>query len=706
VRPGRQAVTATTDDAPIPVSLVQYLWAQWCQVPPEDREWVARLVGTLMQSPRWHWDVTVLPDQSLPDPQGPFVLECDGRPTIEMPIAMLREIWKQVVADVTMPPIMQRFVSITDPALWHEFWEELLRNRARRPKKRCLQHHLYGYLSPRRLPKIAHEIRRLLQSNAPNNQYTALTVLTRWLESPDHETRTIAAQMLHESTHVVAALVRLHPSDDAIRTMLDRLVPTILTAIRPEDRTAWVTTLWEVVTDPTLNEQRRYMSADALKRMLIHDPMMAALVHARLRTVPLTHPAFFAPVWNSLLEGLMHTAVAGEVLEEILDAIAQEIRQDRNAIARFAPIVAPGWGHGYDHRILQIITSNPSPQWEAVLARGITTSSMGVEVCAIIQSQVPRDQAMALIVNHIRAREERGDWPLAPLPAHLIPWVGAAARNRPYDLRPPTIRRLWLADPNQAWNVTQTMLHSDDLYVQWCAIAAMDAGWGRGHDDTIAATLRKFILRSQSSPAVAEAGTTTAVAGIGTAPPSLIAALLTELAMQGNETVQRQLISALHRGWGHGQDDLVMRVVETMDERGVSEQIWADAHETLRRAWDYLPPHVVVSLVDRLVTRATNQLAQDAPPLDAWQVRRIIAAFAPIWTHLPTAQVIARIAHHVAHLHAHAHTIYPGRRDELVAAWAHVIAAGAERLSASAIHAVLASLWTLSPKGCLEGVAW
>ena len=81
-----------------------------------------------------------------------------------------------------------------------------------------------------------------------------------------------------------------------------------------------------------------------------------------------------------------------------------------------------------------------------------------------------------------------------------------------------------------------------------------------------------------------------------------------------------------------------------------------------------------------------------------------IAACAPIWTHLPTALVIERIAHHVAHLHEHAHTIDSLNRNTLVSAWAQVIAAGADRLSASDIHALLAPLWDLSPNGCLDGV--
>jgi hypothetical protein len=37
----------------------------------------------------------------------------------------------------------------------------------------------------------------LLSSNNPDDQQMALPILDRWLVSPDHETRTVAAQMLH-----------------------------------------------------------------------------------------------------------------------------------------------------------------------------------------------------------------------------------------------------------------------------------------------------------------------------------------------------------------------------------------------------------------------------------------------------------------------------------------------------------------------------
>jgi hypothetical protein len=63
VHPGRKVVTETstsTDNASIPVRLIQYLWSQW-QMSPSERDAIAAAVGALMQSPRWHWDVTVLP---------------------------------------------------------------------------------------------------------------------------------------------------------------------------------------------------------------------------------------------------------------------------------------------------------------------------------------------------------------------------------------------------------------------------------------------------------------------------------------------------------------------------------------------------------------------------------------------------------------------------------------------------------------------
>jgi hypothetical protein len=436
--------------------------------------------------------------------------------------------------------------------------------------------------------------------------------------------------------------------------------------------------------------------------------MVAALVHAQLCTEPSRLQTIPAPIRDTLLAGLIQTAHA----DAVLTMIAQEIRQNPNAIARFDSILAAGWGHGHDHRILQIITSHPSPHWRTVLTQGITTS-VGAEVCAFIQSQAQRypDHAVEVIMDHVRDREGRKNWPLAPLPAYLIPWVGEAARACPHRLHPTTIRRLWLANPVRAWNATQTMLNSGHCFVQQHAIAAMDTGWGTGMDDTIATTLRTIILTHQhlvTHLPLVLTGTTTAVAGIGTAPPSLIAPLLTELVTTGNENIQRQLISELHRGWGQGQDALVMRIVEMIAERDSSERVWGSARATLLRAWNYHPPHVVGSLVDRLVTRTTSRLAQDGPgsPLASWEVLPITAAFAPGWIHLPTAHMIERIAHHMARLHAHAHTLDPSSRDTLVAAWASVVTAGAARLSASDFHALLAPLWTLSPKECLEGVAW
>jgi hypothetical protein len=730
-----------------------------------------------MLSPRWHWDVTVLPDQSPPDPQHPFVPERDGRPTIGIPIAMLRDLWRWVLSDIDKRAAVLRWWAI-NPALWQEL-------RTHQPAHVALTeqdwYRLYGYLSPVLLPDIAQTAHDLLSSADPDDQQMALTVLDRWLASPDSATRDLAAQMLHAwlnqqaaasptndqrrlqnyqlrlqaiailsssddpamvSTHLydllrtewnritpndvrtgidllhgrgagrscatvrwmslLGEMVRDHPSDDVVRTVLDRLMPAIVPPDRPADRVAWAATLWTLVTDFTRSDERRQTIATALTSMM-EDPMVAALVYGQLCTEPSLLQTLPAPICDTLLKGLIQTAHA----DAVLSMIAQAIRQDRYAIARFDPIVAAGWGHGHDHRILAMVTSHPDPSWREVLTMGLMTS-VGAEVCAFIQSQVPPDQAVDRIVRHIYARERRGDWPLAPLPAYLIPWVGAAARSDPADLSSNTIRRLWLVNPVCAWNVTQTMLDSGHSAALPFAIAAMDAGWGRGHNDTLAATLRKFILRSRSSPAVVEAGIDTAVAGLGIAPPAIMESLLTELAARGNRNVQRHLIQALHRGWGRGQDALVLRIVKIIAEQDSLEWAWCNARATLIRAWDYHPHNVVVSLLDRLLTHAMNGLVNEK---EKWfqmasMADHAIAAFAPGWDHLPTAQVLERIAHHVAHLHAHAHTMPPTTRDQLVAAWAHVIAAGAERLSASAIHAVLASLWTLSPKGCLEGVAW
>jgi hypothetical protein len=756
VHPERQMVTETstsTDNASIPVSLVQYLCAQWQALPLGHQSTVAAILGELMRSPRWHWDVTVLPDHSLSDPQHSFVSERDGRPTIGVPIAILRELWRWVLYDTEERASILRWWSI-DPVLWQHLraWQM-----SYAPEMTPAHwYRLYPYLLPAHLPELVQEMHHLLASADPNDQHIALTVLDRWLASPDHETRTVAAQMLHSLlneehhlrlpiitilaasgdatmdvkrwAHHAAAFIRTHPSDRMIQAMLDRLMPAILSSVRPDDRVAWVATLWDLVNESTLGE-RCLMIAGVLEKLMQQDPMVARLVYDRLRTVVfptktrwwspghwwrlvydrlrtvlLLHRSQLPPIpgqpWDTLLVGLMRTVYAGEVLE----SIAQAIRQDPDTIFWFDRIVAAGWGNGYDHRILQIIDSVPGPHWETVLTEGVTTL-VGAEVCARIQSWFPRDQARAMIVDHIHARERRGDWPLAPLPAYLIPWVCDAVCRRPNSLHPTTIRRLWLTNPDQAWHVTQTMLDSGHHR----AIAAMDAGWGTGHDAAMATILRSIILDHQNDPSVARTGTTTVVAGLGTAPPPIMESLLTELAMKGNATVQQQLISILHRGWGRGQDALVLRVVAIIADRDSSESIWADAHETLIRAWRSLPPHMVVFLVDRLLTRATNRLAKAGPfsPLGLWGVPQIIAAFAPIWTHLPTPQGIERIAYHVAHLHAHAHTMTPTTRDTLVAAWASVIAAGAARLSASDIHAVLAPLWTLSPHGCLDGmVQW
>jgi hypothetical protein len=783
VRPKRQAVLATADDASIPVSLVQYLWSRWQESPPDVRDAVTAVIGALMLSPRWHWDVTVLRDQSPPYPQGSCVSERAGRPTIGMPIAMLQELWRWVLGNIDERAAVLRWWAI-NPALWQEL-------RTHQPAHVALTkqewYRLYGYLSPVLLPDIAQTAHDLLSSANPDDQQMALTMLKRWMASDDHATRDLAAQILRvwlnqqaatSSTNyrrrlqnyqlrlqaiamlsssddpaVVSAYlyhllrtarnritpndvrtmmtllhglgdgrslamnrwmslmkttVRDHPSDDVIRAVLDRLMPTIMPPDRPVDRVRWAATLWTLLTDPTRSDARRQTIATALTSMM-QDPMVAALVHGQLCTEPSRLQTIPAPICDTLLKGLIQTAHA----DAVLTRIAQEIRQDPDAIARFDPIVAAGWGHGHDHRILQIITSNPSPWWNKVLETGITTS-VGAEVCAFIQSQVPPDQALAMIVYHIHARERRGDWPLAPLPAYLIPWVGEAARSHPADLSSNTIRRLWLANPVRAWDVTQTMLGSRSS--QRKVIDAMDTGWGTGYDAAMATILRSVILALQDDRGgietieTIETGIATVVAGIGRADPSLIESLLTHLATTGNETVRQQLISALRRGWGRGQDDLVARVLATIADQTVSERVWDRCSGTLIRAWDYQPRDVVVSLIDRLLTHAMNGLVNEKKFEKRFgmvsMAEAAIAAFAPGWDHLPTAQVLERITHHVAHLHAHAHTIGTYSRDTLVAAWASVVTAGAARLSASDFHALLAPLWTLSPKECLEGVAW
>jgi hypothetical protein len=346
-------------------------------------------------------------------------------------------------------------------------------------------------------------------------------------------------------------MARNHPSDTDVLTVLDRLGAAILTSPRSGDRVGWVTTLWTLVTDPTLSLWRRQTIAAALHRMM-HDPMVAVLVRDLLCMMPPLHPdpsvpasVWYAPstLWQPILENLVQTSYAGEVLEIIDEAI----RQDRNAIAWVDRIVAAGWGNGYDQRILQMITSHPSPDWREVLRTGITTS-VGKEVCAFMQSQVPPDRAIDTIVTYVVDMDDNGNVPLAPLPEHLIPWVCDRARSHPDRLPPTTIRRIWLADPQRAWNLTTFMLESNHPSAREHALAAMDTGWGTGHDVAMATTLRSIILKHQDTLCVPNIGIATAIAGIGIAPPHLIAALLTELAMKGNEEIQSQIIRTLHRG--------------------------------------------------------------------------------------------------------------------------------------------------------------
>jgi len=150
VHPHRQVVTETANDAPIPVSLVQYLWSRWQESSLDVRDAVTAAVGELMRSPRWHWDVTVLPDQSPPDPQRSCVSERTGRPTIEMPIAMLRELWRWVLDHIDERAAVLRWWAI-DPALW-----QALHTHQRAHGRRLTEqdwYRLYGYLSPRPAPR-------------------------------------------------------------------------------------------------------------------------------------------------------------------------------------------------------------------------------------------------------------------------------------------------------------------------------------------------------------------------------------------------------------------------------------------------------------------------------------------------------------------------------------------------------------------------
>jgi hypothetical protein len=630
MRPDRQVVTETADDAPIPVSLVQYLCAQWWSGLSEERDAVIDLLGRLIASPHWHWPITAL-SAHVPTDLGSCVFEHDGQRTIGIPSTILWDIWVWVLKHPNERVSVLRWLAPTlDPALWQRLraWQTSYAP-GMTPAHR---YRLYPYLLPTHLPELVQEIHQLLSSDNPNDQHIALTVLDRWLASPDSATRTLAAQMLHtllneehhlrlpiitilaasgDATvdvdrwaHHVAAFIRTHPSDRMIQDTLDRLMPAIWSSVRPDDRVAWVVTLWDLMNESTLGG-RCLMIAGVLAKMMQQDPMVARLVCDRLRTVSPLHrsrlPFIPRRTWDTLLAGLIRTVCA----DEVLTIIEQEIRQDPDAIARFDPIVAAGWGNGRDGRILQMVTSHPSLHWREVIAAVVTTS-VGVEVCTLLGSRVPADQCMDMVMIQLQNGEQFGNLPLAPLPASLIPWVGDTARTRPYRLHPTTIRRLWLTDPDRAWNVTQIMLDSGHRFVQQRAIAAMDTGWGTGHDAEVATTLRARILEHQDDRDGIEAGITTAVAGLGIAPPSLIAALLTELAMQGNETVQRQLISALRRGWGRGQDDLVVRIVKTIADRMASTSVWRGSCAMVTQAWHHLPPQFVVHLIDWLLTHARH----------------------------------------------------------------------------------------------------
>jgi hypothetical protein len=665
-------------------------------------------------------------------------------------------------------PILRWWRSIIDSPLW----QELRAFQQKHGPWAVKWEHLYGYLPPLRFPDIVRETHHLLSSADPDDQQMALTVLEQWLASDDHATRRFATQMLSTWLHarptdgtvtddhlrprlraitilasdtdptvicahlyhllrtarnqtdqdgvqagtdlldgrgdgrslamgrwmsLLGEMVRDHPSDAVIREVLDGIMSVILSSARPDDRVGWAATLWNLMTDPTCSDRRRRMIAAALTPMM-QDPMVGSLLRAWLWTHLSPQRIISEPVWDSLLAPLIRTVCADEVvtmIEQALATVRATMETDCDPIVRrFDRILAAGWGNGQDHRILQIIDSLPGPHWQTVLTEGVTTS-VSAEVCDRLRSWFPHDQAFELIVDHIHAREQRGDWSVAPLPASLIPWVCEAACSHPNRLHPTTVvRRLWLDEPDYAWNVTCTMLGSPYTAVRTIALAALDAGWGTGHDAAIATILRTIILQHPLS-VVLDTACATVVAGIGRAAPAIIESLLTDLMTRGDTEVRRQLIRALHRGWGRGQDDLVWRVVETMGARDPSDRVWGGAHDTLARAWDYQPPDVVVSLVDRMVT---HRMIPDA-----------IATYAPGWDHLPTAHMIERIAHHVAHLCAHAYdpTISRYRLETLISAWASVIAAGAKHMSAADIHALLSPLWNLSPRSCLFGfVQW
>jgi hypothetical protein len=180
-----------------------------------------------------------------------------------------------------------------------------------------------------------------------------------------------------------------------------------------------VTPLGTVDTDPTCSDERRQMIADARTRMM-QDPMVAAPGYHQMHTVLFLRPSVPARVWNTLMEGLMRTVYAGEVR----NSVAQAIRKVLGTIARFAPMVADGWGYGSDRRILQMGTSFPGPHWRTVPETGITPS-VGSEVCARIAEDAPTTP-FAGSWNTSMPRSA-GTGPSRRCPASFIPWVGDAA---------------------------------------------------------------------------------------------------------------------------------------------------------------------------------------------------------------------------------------------------------------------------------------